>query len=83
TYVVGGSSPKGEVDTRRATMIVKLSHKSERSRTQKQIEADIFAKLSDVPDLRANFVNDRGDREFAIGVIGTDGQKVSEQARSI
>lgn len=54
TYVVGGSSPKGEVDTRRATMIVKLSHKSERSRTQKQIEADIFAKLSDVPDRSAS-----------------------------
>jgi len=83
TYVVGGSSPKGETDTRRATMIVKLSHKSERNRSQKQIEAEIFAKLSEVPDLRANFVNDRGEREFAVGVIGTDGQKVSEQARSM
>ncbi|MCB8828112.1 efflux RND transporter permease subunit, partial [Escherichia coli] len=83
TYVVGGSSPKGETDTRRATMIVMLSHKSERNRSQKQIEAEIFAKLSEVPDLRANFVNDRGEREFAVGVIGADGQKVSEQARSM
>ncbi|WP_163454427.1 efflux RND transporter permease subunit, partial [Escherichia coli] len=28
-------------------------------------------------------VNDRGEREFAVGVIGADGQKVSEQARSM
>ncbi|CAN7508986.1 efflux RND transporter permease subunit [Phyllobacterium sp. LjRoot231] len=83
TYITGGASPTGSLDTRRATMIVKLSHKSERERTQKQIEVDIFNKLSQVPDLRANFVNDRGEREFAVGVIGSNGDKVNEQARRL
>ncbi|PSH68081.1 ABC transporter permease [Phyllobacterium brassicacearum] len=83
TYVTGGASPTGSLDTRRATMIVKLSHKSERDRTQKQIEVDIFNKISEVPDLRGNFVNDRGEREFAVGVIGSDGEKVTEQARQL
>ena len=46
TYITGGASPTGSLDTRRATMIVKLSHKSERERTQKQVEVDIFNKLS-------------------------------------
>ncbi|MCO4318308.1 efflux RND transporter permease subunit [Phyllobacterium sp. 21LDTY02-6] len=81
TYVTGGASPTGSLDTRRATMIVKLSHKSERDRSQKQVEGAILQQLSSIADLRANFVNDRGEREFAVGVIGSDGEKVSEQAR--
>ncbi|MDQ0995784.1 hydrophobe/amphiphile efflux-1 (HAE1) family protein [Phyllobacterium ifriqiyense] len=83
TYVTGGASPTGSLDTRRATMVVKLSHKSERDRTQKQVETEIFNKLSEVSDLRANFVNDRGEREFAVGVIGNDGEKVTQQARQL
>ncbi|MGH6761410.1 MAG: efflux RND transporter permease subunit [Phyllobacterium sp.] len=83
TYVIGGASPTGSLETRRATMIVELSHKSERERAQKEIETEVLDRLALVPDMRAYFANDRGEREFAIGVIGNDGEEVSAAARSV
>ena len=39
--------------------------------------------METVPDLRAYFVNDRGERALALGVMGTDGTLLDEQARKI
>jgi multidrug efflux pump subunit AcrB len=82
-YVIGGSSPTGTLETRRATVIADLKHKSERDVPQHEIEEILLRKLETVPDVRAYFVNDRGERALAFGVMGTDGAVLDEQARKI
>ena len=82
-YVIGGSNPQGTLEPRRATVVADLIHKSERERTQAQIELVLLAKLDTIPDLRAYFVNDRGERQLAFGVMGTDGAVLDKQARRI
>jgi multidrug efflux pump subunit AcrB len=82
-YVIGGSSATGAVEPRLATMIVELFHKTEREATQTQLEVSLLNTLADIPDIRAFYVNDRGERELAIGVMGQNGAEVSEQARKI
>ena len=37
-YVIGGSNPQGTLEPRRATIVADLIHKSERERTQAEIE---------------------------------------------
>lgn len=82
-YVVGGASPTGTLETRRATLVADLLHKSERDVTQAQIEETLLAKLAKIPDLRAYFVNDRGERTLSVGIMGTDGQALDEAARKV
>jgi len=82
-YVIGGSSPTGTMEPRRASVIVDLVHKSERDAPQWQIGERILDVLDTVPDLRAYFVNDRGERQLAFGVMGTDGAVLDDAARKI
>jgi multidrug efflux pump subunit AcrB len=82
-YVIGGASPTGTLEPRRASVIVDLVHKSERDQPQWQIGERILDILDTVPDLRAYFVNDRGERQLAFGVMGTDGAALDEAARKI
>jgi multidrug efflux pump subunit AcrB len=82
-YVIGGANPTGTMETRRATVIADLQHKSERDATQQEVEGVLLKTMETIPDLRAYFVNDRGERELAIGVMGTDGAALDSQARKI
>ncbi|MCV0396343.1 MAG: efflux RND transporter permease subunit [Rhizobiaceae bacterium] len=82
-YVIGGSNPTGTLEPRRATVVADLVHKSERDRKQAEIEEELLEMLADVPDLRAYFVNDRGQRSLEIGVMGTDGRLLDEAAREV
>ncbi|RLQ87304.1 efflux RND transporter permease subunit [Notoacmeibacter ruber] len=68
-YVVGGASPTGDLELRRGSITVDLIHKSERDRTQAQIETEILDIVEDVPDIRAYFVDDRGERELQIALL--------------
>ena len=82
-YVIGGSNPQGTLEPRRAMVVADLIHKSQRERTQAEIEGLLLEKLDQIPDLRAYFVNDRGERQLAFGVMGTDGAVLDKQARRI
>ncbi len=82
-YVIGGSSPTGAREPRRATMIIQLDHKTERELSQGDLEPVILNVLAGIPDIRSYFVNDRGERELAVGVMGADGAEVSDNARKI
>jgi multidrug efflux pump subunit AcrB len=82
-YVIGGVSPKGETEPRRATLIVELFHKSTREIKQKELEPLILNKLAQVPDIKAYFLNDRGARELELGVMGTNPAELSDNARKI
>jgi len=82
-YVIGGSNPTGTLEPRRATVVADLLHKSEREVGQGEIEEILLRKLEAVPDLRAYFVNPRGQRSLELGVMGSDGVTPDEQARKI
>ncbi len=97
--VVGGSSPTGERDIRRASVSVildrldngfprKLSDLAQaiplvrdimpvapangRVRPQNVIEAEIFAAIADVPDIRAFKLNDRGERDISFSILSAN-----------
>ncbi len=94
-FVLGGSSPTGDLDVRNASVTVllykldhTLLHKLEsiarslpvvgsllpptkstgRQVPQNQIEAEIFARLADIPDVRAFKLNDRGERDISFSI---------------
>ncbi|GLQ37015.1 ABC transporter permease [Rhizobium albus] len=81
--VVGGSSPTGTLEVRRASIITNLVRKGERERTQFAVEEDMAARMAQVPDIRFFNVNERGERELSVGVLGQDGAAVAEAARML
>ena len=82
-FVLGGTTPTGTREVRRATLIVHLVPKSERKLTQKQLKSVIADKLSAVPDTRSWFVNDRAEREMSFSILSQDGQKLSSFVASL
>lgn len=104
-FVLGGSSPTGDRDVRRASVTVlleKLDHSlllrlsdvgrqipmigaivpevedTGRLRPQNEIEAEIFAKLQIVPDIRAYKLNDRGERDISFSILSTNEADLNE-----
>lgn len=98
-FVLGGSSPTGDLDVRVATVTVlldKLDHSlllklsqtarqipvlgwivpevqdNGRTKHQRLIEAEIFERLKDVPDIRAIKLNDRGAKDLTYDVRAPD-----------
>ena len=76
--VLGGTSPTGQTELRRAAITVTLVPKTERKLTQKKLKSIISAKLAEVPDARAWFVNDRGERELSFTMLAADGDKLDD-----
>ena len=103
-FILGGSSPTGERDIRRATVTVlldKLDHglllkltdaarkipvvgwivpqveNKGRTVPQPVIEAEIFARIKDVPDIRAIKLNDRGAKDITFNVLAPDDASLS------
>jgi hydrophobic/amphiphilic exporter-1 (mainly G- bacteria), HAE1 family len=70
--IVGGSSPTGQREVRKASAYVLLTPKTERVKKQRQLEGEIATKVALVPDMRAWYVNDRGERELAVSLVGTN-----------
>ena len=69
---VGGTTPVGVKEIRRAKMVVEIGPRADRSRSQKVVEQQLTALLADVPDVRGWFVNDNGDRELSVTVVGDE-----------
>ncbi|MEJ1159194.1 efflux RND transporter permease subunit [Prosthecomicrobium sp. N25] len=82
-FVVGGSSPTGTLELRRAKLTVQLVRKHERKRSQKMVEGDVSRILGSVADLRYYFVNERGERELTVGLLGADGRAVNDAALAL
>ncbi|HML29517.1 MAG TPA: efflux RND transporter permease subunit, partial [Hyphomicrobium sp.] len=76
-FVLGGTSPTGQLEVRRAALFVKLVPKEERKLTQKQLKSIIAAKISDIPDTRAWYVNERGERELSFSMLSRDGDDLN------
>ena len=82
-FVMGGTSPTGTLETRRAAVIVNLVPRDERTQTQKQMEYKVQQVLRSIPDIRFFFVNERGDREATVGVLGKNGAAVAKAAAAL
>jgi hydrophobe/amphiphile efflux-1 (HAE1) family protein len=83
-FTMGGTSPTGASrEIRRATLLVMLTPKGTRDMTQKQVEGEISRRLAEVPDIRAWYVNERGERELSITVMGNDGHALSDAVASL
>jgi hydrophobe/amphiphile efflux-1 (HAE1) family protein len=76
-FVLGGTSPTGQLEVRRAALFVKLVPKTDRKLTQKQLKTIIAAKLSDIPDSRAWYVNERGERELSFSMLSRSGEDLN------
>jgi hydrophobic/amphiphilic exporter-1 (mainly G- bacteria), HAE1 family len=70
--IVGGSSPTGQREVRKAAAYVLLAPRGERTKKQRQLEGEISAKLATVPDMRVWYVNERGERELSVTLVGTN-----------
>ncbi|GGL70058.1 efflux RND transporter permease subunit [Wenxinia marina] len=104
-FVLGGSSPTGDMDVRRASVTVlleKLHHSLEhrllevghelpvvgalvpqpaelgRQIPQAEVEVEIFARLADIPDVRAYKLNDRGARDISFSILSQDEAALNE-----
>lgn len=77
-FVIGGTSPVGAPEVRRATLIVTLLPRSGRTESQRDIQELISARLSDTPDIRYSF-----DTQETVAVVGDNGNDVSEAALSL
>jgi hydrophobe/amphiphile efflux-1 (HAE1) family protein len=73
-FVLGGSTPTGSLEIRKASLFVQLVPKSDRIRTQKRLKTVISNALADIPDARAWYVNERGERELSFSVLSNDGE---------
>ena len=82
-FVLGGSSPTGQREVRRAAVTIKLKPKTERVARQKDLKVVIAQKLASVPDARAWYVNERGEREMAFSILSRDGAALDEAVARI
>ena len=97
--IVGGATPTGDRDIRRASVSVMLDHLDNdlmrkfsdlgqkiplvnqilptapvegRIRPQNEIETAIFQAITDIPDVRAFKLNDRGERDLSFSILSSD-----------
>ncbi len=82
-FVMGGTSPTGTLEKRRATVVLNLTPKESGRPSQKDLQFVVQDKLAEVPDIRAFFMNERGDREATVGILGRDGDAVAAAATSL
>ena len=82
-FVLGGASPTGQREIRRGSVFILLKPKAERDIRQKELKVTIAEKLASVPDVRAWYVNERGEREMAFSILSKDGDKLDEAVAKI
>jgi len=87
-YAVGGATgtsglsvTAGEV--RKATIIIDLVARSNRSHDQKAFERDMRAALGAMPDVRYSFGNGGGGREFTLILSGPHGAALEQAALAL
>ncbi|MEJ2124420.1 MAG: efflux RND transporter permease subunit [Alphaproteobacteria bacterium] len=73
----------GGDEVRRASFVVTLVDKTERERTQRQLENAITRDLATIPDLRSWIMNENGQRILMLNITGKDSAAVSAAAPDI
>ena len=82
-FVVGGSSPTGQLELRRAAIYVELSNKADRVRHQWEVQNDITRLVAGIADVRAWRVNDRGDRDVNLALTGSNPRELAQASAKL
>ena len=82
-FVLGGSTPTGGLEVRKASLFVHLVPKTERALPQKTIKTIISDKLAEIPDTRAWYVNERGERELSFSMLSHNGEELNDAVRKL
>ena len=82
-FVLGGSTPTGGLEVRKSSLFVNLVPKTERALPQKTIKTIISDKLAEVPDTRAWYVNERGERELSFSMLSHNGEQLNDAVRKL
>jgi multidrug efflux pump subunit AcrB len=81
--VYGGEILGGDAEVRKATLVINLVHKSQRSMTQKELEAEIASKIAAVPDIRFWFLRDNGQRDLQLVIAGGELAAINNTANEL
>jgi hydrophobe/amphiphile efflux-1 (HAE1) family protein len=81
--VYGGQVLPSAAEIRKATLVVNLSHKSEREIGQRALQDRISTMLGDVPDIRFWFLKDNGQRDMQLIVAGQDIDLINRTANQL
>jgi multidrug efflux pump subunit AcrB len=84
-YAVGGAAGSNGLsvtagEVRKTTLVIDLVPRGDRSGDQKAFERDMRGALGAIPDIRYNFGNGGGGREFTLILSGPDGAAVEQAA---
>jgi hydrophobic/amphiphilic exporter-1 (mainly G- bacteria), HAE1 family len=82
-FVLGGTTPTGTLDVRNSAIIARLTPKNERDRSQQMIEVEVARIVAEVPDLRAFYVNERGERQLSITVMSANAEALAKGAQML
>jgi multidrug efflux pump subunit AcrB len=82
-FIDGGRIPPMTTDVRKAELIINYVPRSERKRSVHELERMIGKELEDVPDIRAWFVDDYGQRPVSYVVTGQDPVTVANFASEL
>ena len=82
-FVNGGTLLGSGAEARKATLIINMSAKEERKASQAEIKEAISRELAGLPDIRFWFLQDNGQRQFALVVAGRDGAAVNKVAAEL
>ncbi len=82
-FVLGGATPTGGLEVRKASLFIHLAPKTERKLAQKDLKIIIADKLADAPDVRVWYVNERGERELSFSMLSHNGEHLSDAVRKL
>ena len=82
-FVDGGRQIPGKREVRLATFTINLTPKTQRHRTQKQLDVAVGAILREEPDIRFWALRNGGQRDLALIVSGPDKAVVAQTAAQL
>ncbi len=82
-FINGGTLLGSGAEVRKATLVINLIPRGKRSHTQEDVKQAVGRDLADLPDMRYWFLQDNGQRQFALVVTGRDGAAVNKVAAAL
>ena len=82
-FVDGGRILGQGLEVRKASLIINLTPKGERNRSQSELQTIIGARIAEVPDLRYWFVNEGGQRAVTLLVTGAETAVIEDLANDL
>ena len=82
-FVNGGRVMGSGAEVRKATLVINLVAKEQRKLLQSEVQLQIGASLSAMPDIRYWFLKDNGQRQFQLVVAGRHAPAVTQAAAEL